>query len=96
MKKLCARSHWELARSDAASRKYVMKEDTRVAGPWEFGVRPLSNNNKADVEEKRAVRAEENKEILNMGAEAAVDSGRISLKDYRHLKMSCDLYRLNN
>lgn len=73
-----------------------MKEDTRVAGPWEFGVRPLTNNNKADVEEKRAIRAEENKDILSMGAEAAVDAGRVSLKDYKNLKMSCDLYRLNN
>ncbi len=95
MKKLCPRSHWELARSDAASRKYVMKEDTRVAGPWEFGVRPLSNNNKADVEDKRQHRAEENKEILSMGAETAVDTGRVGLKDYRNLKMSCDLYKLN-
>lgn len=40
MKKLCPRSHWELARCDDASRKYVMKEDTRVSGPWEFGSRP--------------------------------------------------------
>ena len=95
MKKICARSHWELARSDAASRKYVMKEDTRVAGPWEFGARPLSNNNKADVEEKRIARAEENKEILELGAELAVDAGRVGIKDYKNLKVSCDLYRLN-
>lgn len=69
MKKICQRSHWELARSDAASRRYVMKEDTRVEGPWEFGKRPLSDNNKADVEEKRAKKAEDNLEILKMGAE---------------------------
>lgn len=46
-----------------------MKEDTRVEGPWEFGKRPLSDNNKADVEEKRAKKAEDNLEILKMGAE---------------------------
>jgi len=96
MKKICSRSHWELARSDAASRKYVMKEDTRVEGPWEFGKRPLSDNNKADVEEKRAKRAEENKEIMELGAEEAIMTGRVGIKDYRHLKMSCDLYALNN
>lgn len=28
-----------------------MKEDTRVAGPWEFGVKPLQRNNKVDWEE---------------------------------------------
>lgn len=95
MKKLCSRSHWELVRNDAASRRYVHKEDTRVEGPWEFGKRPLSDNNKADVEEKRQRKAEENLEILNLGAEMAVDAGRVSIKDYRHLKMSCDLYKLN-
>lgn len=95
MKKICARSHWELARSDAASRRYVMKEDTRVEGPWEFGKRPLSDNNKADVEEKRAKKAEDNLQILQMGAEQAVDTGRVGIKDYKHLKQSCDLYRLH-
>ena len=95
MKKMCARSHWEIAKSDAASRRYVMKEDTRVDGPWEFGKRPLSDNNKHDVEEARARKAEENASILALGAEEAVDTGRIGIKDYRNLKMSCDLYRLN-
>jgi hypothetical protein len=30
-----------------------------------------------------------------MGAELAVDTGRVGLKDYKNLKMSCDLYKLN-
>lgn len=41
LKKLCPRSHWELCRNTAASQKYVLKEDTRVSGPWEFGVKPV-------------------------------------------------------
>jgi hypothetical protein len=29
---------------------YCMKEDTRVAGPWEFGIKPVQRNNKTDWE----------------------------------------------
>jgi len=32
-----------------------MKEDTRVAGPWEFGIKPLKRNNKTDWEEVRTL-----------------------------------------
>lgn len=31
--------------------KYVMKDDTRVEGPWEFGVKPVQRNSKTDWEE---------------------------------------------
>lgn len=41
VRKIDARTHWELCRSSAASEKYVLKEDTRVEGPWEFGTRPV-------------------------------------------------------
>jgi len=38
MKKLNPRAHWEPRRgSHAQAREYCMKEDTRVAGPWELG-----------------------------------------------------------
>lgn len=30
--------------------KYCMKEDTRLDGPWEFGVKPVERNNKTDWE----------------------------------------------
>lgn len=50
MKKLCNRSHWELCRSTAASEKYVLKEDTRVEGPWHYGERPVEKQNKHDIE----------------------------------------------
>lgn len=54
MKKLCSRTHWELCRSSSASEKYVLKEDTRVDGPWEFGTRPVEKQNKHDVAAQRA------------------------------------------
>ena len=39
LKKVNKEIHWEPSRSEAAN-KYVMKEETRVDGPWEFGVEP--------------------------------------------------------
>lgn len=33
---------------DNGVRQYCMKQDTRVAGPWEFGKIPLARNSKAD------------------------------------------------
>lgn len=33
---------------DNGVRDYCMKEDTRVAGPWEFGKRPMMRNSKTD------------------------------------------------
>ena len=36
---ICDRSHWEpMYRSVAQARAYATKEDTRVEGPWEFGL----------------------------------------------------------
>lgn len=39
LKKVNKDIHWEPSRSEAAN-KYVMKEETRVDGPWEFGSEP--------------------------------------------------------
>jgi len=41
-------THWELSRSEAASR-YVWKDDTRVEGTqFEFGAKPIRRNSNAD------------------------------------------------
>ena len=37
IKKLLPRAHIESARDVAASKAYCQKEDTRIAGPWQFG-----------------------------------------------------------
>lgn len=50
MKKICSRSHFEPVEHDNGIDAYCMKEDTRVEGPWEFGVRPVQRNSKTDWE----------------------------------------------
>lgn len=32
---------------------YVQKEESRVAGPWEFGIKPVIRSSKTDWEEVR-------------------------------------------
>lgn len=50
MKKLDPRAHWEPVIKDNGAGEYCMKEETRVEGPWEFGVRPVKRNSKTDWE----------------------------------------------
>jgi len=59
----CAQDVWE----------YCGKEDTRVAGPLEFGVPPARQNVKGSV-------AERNKMIFEKGVIKAVDDGVIPLE----------------
>jgi hypothetical protein len=56
-----------------------MKEDTRVEGPWEFGIKPARKNVKGDTKER-------NKKILELGAEKCVEEGLISIKEYLKVK----------
>jgi DNA mismatch repair protein MutH len=35
-----------------------MKEETRVDGPWEFGIKPVKRNSKEDWEEVRKLAME--------------------------------------
>lgn len=56
-----------------------MKEDTRIEGPWEFGIKPAKRNVTGDV-------AERNKRILEIGVEKCVEEGLVHLKDYLKLK----------
>lgn len=49
-----------------------MKEETRIEGPWEYGVKPKVNQNSASVQEANERKASKNREILDQGAEYAV------------------------
>lgn len=50
LKKVCAGAHWEprMGSHDQA-KKYAMKEDTRLAGPWEMGVEPEVQGKRNDL-----------------------------------------------
>lgn len=51
LKKLCPESHFTPVSRDNGASDYCLKQETRVAGPWEFGTKPVRRNSKADWEE---------------------------------------------
>ncbi len=79
LKKHCAKSHFEPIKINNGADDYCNKEDTRVEGPWTFGVRPARLNTKGDL-------ARRNKELEEMGALAALDAGLIAVKNYDQVK----------
>jgi len=48
LKKFCDKAHFEPVKVDNGIDAYCMKDETRIEGPWEFGVRPLQRNSKVD------------------------------------------------
>lgn len=87
LKKHCARSHFELVKKDNGAPEYCNKEDTRVEGPWTFGIRPARKDKKGDT--KRF-----NEQLLEIGPEEAVRQGIVRLTNYVSVKKAVDLYRL--
>lgn len=51
IKKVLPTAHIEAVKREKEAENYCMKEDTRVEGPFEFGVKPVRRNNKDDWEE---------------------------------------------
>lgn len=47
-------THFEPVRRDNGAADYCMKEDTRLAGPFEFGTKPLRRAVKADMATRNA------------------------------------------
>lgn len=72
-----------------------MKEDTRVEGPWEYGVRPKVNQNEDSVAKAREARAELNRKIHEVGPLEAVQTGLINYKDYPNVRKARDLINLD-
>lgn len=54
--------------------EYCNKEETRVDGPWTFGIKPARKNKKGDTERR-------NKELLEIGTQQAVEKGYIKIED---------------
>lgn len=87
LKKHCARSHFEIVRVNNGADDYCNKEETRLEGPWSFGVKPARLNKKGD-------KARKNKDLLEMGPEKAVAEGLIDVRQYLQLKKNIDAYKL--
>lgn len=61
LKKYCKRSHFEPIIKDNGAADYCMKAETRVEGPFEFGIRPKNKVSKAvewDVVREQAKKAD--------------------------------------
>jgi len=58
LKKFCKRAHFESVKFNNGADKYCMKDDTRLEGPWEFGIRPIEKKVKADWERVRTLAKE--------------------------------------
>ena len=87
LKKHCPKSHFELVLVNNGADDYCNKEETRVEGPWTFGVKPARLNKKGD-------KAAQNKQLLEIGAEKAVEDGLIGIERYINVKKNLDAYRL--
>jgi len=49
MKKVCSHSHFEPVKFNNGADEYCNKEETRLEGPWTFGIRPARRNLKGDT-----------------------------------------------
>jgi len=79
LKKVCSKSHFESVKKDNGAAEYCNKEETRLEGPWTFGIRPARVDKKGD-------RARQNMELIAMGTAKALEEGLITLKDYTRIK----------
>lgn len=88
LKKICSKSHFTPVSRDNGASDYCLKEETRVAGPLELGIKPARKNVAGET-------AERNKRILELGVEECVAQGLVHMKEYLKLKQCVDAYRLN-
>lgn len=81
LKKHCGKAHFSPVRRDNGASDYCLKEDTRLEGPWEHGIKPARKNVAGDTKSR-------NETILKMGVEHCVAEGLIHIKDYIKLKQN--------
>lgn len=88
LKKFCPKAHFQQVLRDNGASDYCLKEETRLEGPWEFGLKPARHN----VQGEKALK---NKTILELGVEKCVEMELISIKDYCKIKQCVQQYNLN-
>jgi hypothetical protein len=76
IKKHDSRLHIEIVKINRGADNYCMKEDTRLDGPWEYGVKPVKRDSKHDWEE-----------VKEKACKGDIDSipADIYIKHYRNL-----------
>ena len=74
LKKHCKFAHFEIVKVNNGADDYCNKEDTRLEGPWEFGLKPARKNVKGDTRRR-------NEQLLEMGTAKAVEEGYIKIED---------------
>ncbi len=87
-KAICSKSHFEFVKYNNGADDYCNKAETRIEGPFTFGVKPARRNKKGDVKRR-------NEQILELGVTKAVEEGLVPIASYRSVKQSVDLYRLD-
>jgi hypothetical protein len=65
LKKLDKRAHFQMVKFDNGASDYCLKEESRVEGPYEFGLKPCRKNVKGDTKAR-------NQKILEIGVEECV------------------------
>lgn len=76
LKKVCKKSHFEAVKANNGADEYCNKEETRIEGPWTFGIRPARLNKKGDLQRR-------NQEILGLGVVEAVKRGIIPVEKFK-------------
>lgn len=87
LKKHCGRSHFELVKKNNGADTYCNKEDTRLEGPWTFGIKPARKDLKGDT-------ARRNKELIEMGTLKAVEEGYIPAEKALQLERALSMLKL--
>lgn len=91
--KVDKRIHVEKVKVNNGADKYCMKEDTRVAGPLEFGIKPVEVNKKVDWEMVWKTAKEGNLEkipasirVIHYNKLKQIAKDNLELKDCNHLR----------
>lgn len=77
----------QICKDPIKSIEYVSKNESKLDGPWEFGVRPTWN-----IKGRRAIN---NTEILNTPLPQLVEENKINIRDYEKIRRSINLYKLD-
>ena len=86
-KQHCSKSHFTFVKKNNGAPEYCNKEDTRLDGSFEFGVRPARRDKKGDL-------ARRNADLLAIGTKQAVDDGLVALMDIRKLDQAKAHYQI--